>query len=177
MVARDDEAMQGPEMPPNTVEPQNTAPPAPREGPLVLADVYLLTAESQGSTAVPGLTVQLDESGLTVRKPDGTTGAFLPWADVSGLVADRRIRTPAGSQGVVLEAVTTTRTHRFVVPSDNPEGLRHEITHLARTMVTPDTSPGPGDKRRSGVLVGVAAVVILAGVTLAVLVATGIVKF
>jgi hypothetical protein len=164
-------------MPPNTVEPQNMAPPALREGPLVLSDVYLLTAESQGSTAVPGLTVQLDESGLTVRKPDGTTGAFLAWADVSGLVADRRIRTPAGSQGVVLEAFTATRTHRFVVPSDNPEGLRHEISHLAGTMVAPSTKSDPGDKRRPGMLLRVLAVVVFAGIVFAVLVATGIVKF
>jgi hypothetical protein len=177
VVASDDEAMQGPEMPANEVEPQNTAPPALREGPLVLSDVYLLTAESEGTTAVPGLTVQLDESGLTVRKPDGTTGAFLAWTDVSGLVADRRIRTPAGSQGVVLEAVTTTRTHRFVVPSDNPDGLRHEITHLAGTMVAPSTKSSPGRKRRSGVLVGALVVVIVAGIALAVLVATGTVKF
>ncbi|HLN43789.1 MAG TPA: hypothetical protein VK215_15130 [Acidimicrobiales bacterium] len=164
-------------MPPNKVEPQSAAPPALREGPLVLSDVYLLTAESQGSTAVPGLTVQLDESGLTVRKPDGTTGAFLAWTEVSGLVADRRIRTPAGSQGVVLEAVTTTRTHRFVVPSDNPEGLRHEIRQLSGTMVVPSTKAGPGDRRRSGVLVGALVVVIVAAIALAVLVATGTVKF
>jgi len=177
VVARDDEAMQGPEMPPNKVEAQNTAPPALREGPLVLSDVYLLTAESQGNTAVPGLTVQLDESGLTVRKPDGTTGAFLAWTEVSGLVADRRIRTPAGSQGVVLEAVTTTRTHRFVVPSDNPEGLRHEISHLAGTMVAASTKLGPAVKRRSGVLVGALVVVILAVIALVVLIATGTVKF
>jgi hypothetical protein len=93
-VARDDEAMQGPEMPANELTAEDTAPPARREGPLVLSDVYLLTAESQGKTAVPGLTVQLDGSGLTVRKPDGTTGAFVAWSDVSGLVADRRMRTP-----------------------------------------------------------------------------------
>ena len=87
------------------------------------------------------------------------------------------MRTPAGSQGVVLEAVTTSRTHRFVVPSDNPEGLRYEIAHLADTMVAPSTGAlKPGGKRRSGVLVGALAVVIVAFIALAVLVATGTVK-
>jgi len=142
----------------------------------VLSDVYLLTAESQGNTAVPGLTVQLDQSGLTIRKPDGTVGAFVAWTDVSGLVAERRIRTPAGSQGVVLEAMTTSRTHRFVVPSDNPEGLRYEISQFAATKVAPSSEVRPG-KRRFGVLAGVLAVVLVAGVALAVLVATGTVKF
>jgi len=142
----------------------------------VLSDVYLLTAESQGNTAVPGLTVQLDQSGLTIRKPDGTVGAFVAWTDVSGLVAERRIRTPAGSQGVVLEAMTTSRTHRFVVPSDNPEGLRYEISQFAATMVAPNSEARPG-KRRFGVLAGVLAVVLVAGIALAVLVATGTVKF
>ncbi len=164
-------------MPANELTAEDTAPPARREGPLVLSDVYLLTAESQGKTAVPGLTVQLDGSGLTVRKPDGTTGAFVAWSDVSGLVADRRMRTPAGSQGVILEAVTTSRTHRFVVPSDNPEGLRYEIAHLADTMVAASTGSRPGGKPRSGVLVGALAVVIVAVIALVVLVATGTVKF
>jgi hypothetical protein len=164
-------------MPANELKAAEPASPARRDGPLVLSDVYLLTAESQGKTAVPGLTVQLDGSGLTVRKPDGTTGAFVAWSEVSGLVADRRMRTPAGSQGVVLEAVTTSRTHRFVVPSDNPEGLRHEIAQLAGTMVTPSTVSRPGGTGRSGVLAGALAVVIVAGIALAVLVATGAVKF
>ena len=167
--------MHVPEVPADEGAPPTMAPPARRDGPLVLSDVYLLTAESQGNTAVPGLTVQLDESGLTIRKPDGTVGAFVAWTDVSGLVAERRIRTPAGSQGVVLEAMTTSRTHRFVVPSDNPEGLRYEISEFAATMVAP-SSAAPG-KRRFGVLAGVLAVVLVAGIALAVLVATGTVKF
>ena len=168
--------MHVPEVPADDGAAPTMAPPARRDGPLVLSDVYLLTAESRGNTAVPGLTVQLDESGLTVRKPDGTVGAFVAWTDVSGLVAERRIRTPAGSQGVVLEAMTTSRTHRFVVPSDNPEGLRYEISQFATTMIAPGSESRPG-KRRFGVLAAVLTVAFVAGITLAVLVATGTVKF
>jgi hypothetical protein len=129
-------------MPENKVEPEAAAPP-PRIGPLVLSDVYLLTAESDGSVAVPGLTVMIDASGLTVRKPDGSIGAVVSWTDVSGLGATRRIRTPAGSHGVIVEAVTSSRTHRFVVPSDNPDGLEYEINQVAGAMVAPGR-PGPG---------------------------------
>jgi hypothetical protein len=144
--------------------------------PLLLADVYLLTAESDGSVAVPGLTVMLDGSGLTVRKPDGSVGAVVPWAEVSGLGATRRIRTPAGSHGVIVEAVTSSRTHRFVVPSDNPDGLEYEINQVAGAMVA-RTAPVSSPKRRSPVLVGALVVVLVAGIALAVLVATGTVKF
>ncbi len=186
--------MPGPEMSANEAQPQDAAPPAPqdtgppapgdtapplsREGPLVLSDVYLLTAESQGNTAVPGLSVLLDESGMKVRKPDGTTGAYVAWTDVSGLVAERRMRTPAGHPGVVIEAVTSSRTHQFLVPSDNPEGLEYEIAQLANAVVAAGTSSRPSHKRRSLTLVrALVAVVVVAGIALAVLAATGTVKF
>ena len=76
--------------------PRARRPPRSDAGPLVLSDVYLLTAESGGNVAVPGLTVVLDGSGLTVRKPDGAVGAVVAWADVSGLVASRADAHPGG---------------------------------------------------------------------------------
>src|ERR1700722_3803845 len=117
------EAMQVPRMTMNEPESKGAASDTLYSGPLVLSDVYLLTAESGGKTAVPGLTLLLDGSGLTVRKPNGDTGAVVAWTEVSGLAADKRIRTPAGHPGVIIEAVTASRTHRFVVPSENPDGL------------------------------------------------------
>ena len=89
--ARGHEPMQGPHMTTNEPESPSASPPTRRGAPLVLSDVYLLTAESGGNVAVPGLTVVLDGSGLTVRKPDGDVGAVVAWADVSGLVANKRI--------------------------------------------------------------------------------------
>jgi hypothetical protein len=184
---RGEETVRMPEMSEDAADPEGGAADpeggaAPlRSGPLVLSDVYLLTAESDGNVAVPGLTVMLDGSGLTVRKPDGAIAAVVPWAEVSGLTASRRIRTPAGSHGVIVEAVTSFRTHRFVVPSANPDGLEYEIGQLAAAMVSGGKSAGPGTrsgrKRRSRVFVGALVVVIVAGIALAVLVATGTVKF
>jgi hypothetical protein len=144
----------------------------------VLSDVYLLTAESDGDVAVPGLTVVLDGSGLTVRKPDGAVGAVVTWADVSGLVANKRMRTPAGNPGVIIEAATASRTHRFVVPSDNPDGLEYEVMQLATGVPgRPAPAPAPAPARRSAVLTGALVVLAVAIIALGVLLATGTVKF
>ncbi len=124
------------------------APPAPHGRLLVLSDVYLLTAESGGGVAVPGLTLVMDGSGMTVRKPDGTVGAALKWEEISGLAADKRMRTPAGHPGVVLEASTADKTHRFVVPSDNPAGLEHEVTQLAGALAAAPPPPAAADEDR-----------------------------
>jgi hypothetical protein len=170
--------MQGSEMTMN--EPQATvasAPTLPGDA-LVLCDVYLFTAESGGSTAVPGLTLVLDGSGLTVRKPDGALGAVVTWAEVVGLTASKRMRTPAGHRGVIVEAQTPSRTHRFLVPSDNPDGLEYELGQLAGSARGdhPDERR-TGPKSRSGVLVGALAVLAVAVIALGVLLAIGTVKF
>jgi hypothetical protein len=160
------------------IEPEShdASPPSSPGRPLVLSDVYLLTAESDGDVAVPGLTVVLDASGLTVRKPDGAVGAVVTWADVSGLVANKRMRTPAGNPGVIIEAATASRTHRFVVPSDNPDGLEYEVMQLA-TTVPGRPAPPSAPRRRSAVLTGALVVLALAIIALGVLLATGTVKF
>jgi hypothetical protein len=157
-------------------ESYDASPAAPSRRPLVLSDVYLLTAESGGDVAVPGLTVVLDGSGLTVRKPDGAIGAVMTWADVSGLVASKRMRTPAGNPGVIIEAATASRTHRFVVPSDNPDGLEHEVMQLAAAVPSRPVLPS-APRRRSAVLTGALVVVAMGVIALGVLLATGTVKF
>jgi hypothetical protein len=145
--------VQVPENGEHGAEASPVAPPL-RGGPLVLSDVYLLTAEADGNIAVPGLTVMLDGSGLRVRKPDGSIGAVVAWVDVSRLEAKRRIRTPAGSHGVIVEAVTKARTHQFVVPSDNPDGLEFQISQIAGALVSTNDPPGSGQKRRFAALLG-----------------------
>ena len=169
-------AVQVPEMTGDEVEPLET-PEASVGRPLLLSDVYLLTSKDKDQLAVPGLSVMFDASGLTVRKPDGSIGAVVPWDEVTGLEASRRIRTPAGNHGVIVEAVTSSGTHRFVVPSDNPDGLEYEVGLLAEGMVSGADTPSAARTRRSRVLAGALAVVIVAGIALAVLVATGTVKF
>jgi hypothetical protein len=166
-----------PEMTMNEPESQPASAPALSGDSLVLSDVYLLTAESGGNTAVPGLTLVLDGSGLTVRRPDGAIGAVVAWTDALGLTASERMRTPAGSPGVIVQAVTASRTHRFLVPSDNPAGLEYEVTQLAETVTTENSSPPSGSRSRSGVLTGALVVFALAIIALGVLVATGTVKF
>jgi len=166
-----------PEMTEDDAQPLEATAPVVLGIPLLLSDVYLLTAESEGRVAVPGLTVLLDESGLAVGKPDGAVAATVAWADVTRLVASGRIRTPAGSPGVVVQAVTTSRSHRFVVPTDDPLGLEREITQLADSVVTRRTRRRVGKRRLSGVLIGALTVVIVAGIALAVLVGIGTVKF
>jgi len=161
----------------NEPETHDASPPSLYRDPLVLSDCYLLTAESGGNVAVPGLTVVLDGSGLTVRKPDGDIGAVVAWADISGLAASERMRTPAGNPGVIVEAVTPSRTHRFVVPSDNPEGLEYEVGQLAGAVIVPSPVPDRVPKPRSGLLVGACVVLALLIIALGVLVVTGTVKF
>jgi hypothetical protein len=175
--ARGREAVLVPKMTTHEPESQNGSPQTLYSGPLVLSDVYLLTAESDGSIAVPGLTVLLDGSGLTIRKPDGDIGAVVAWAEVSGLVANKRMRTPAGNPGVILEAHTASRTHRFVVPSENPDGLEYEVTQLASAVIAGLPHSRPGPKQRSPVLNAALIVVALAIIALGVLIATGTVKF
>jgi hypothetical protein len=140
---------------------------------LELTDVYLLTAASAGQDAVPGLRVVLDSEGLTVCKPDGSRAAGMQWSDISRLEARARMATPEGDPGVVVEADAQTRSHRFLVPTGDPNGLEREVDELAEALVT-----GPRRVRRQilgRIVSGVAIVAIAVEIALIVLVATGIV--
>jgi hypothetical protein len=144
-------------------------------GSLALSDVFLLTADSNGQVAVPGLALMLDRSGLRVRKPDGTVAAAVPWGEVTELNGAGRMRTPAGSPGVVLEAVTVSRTHRFVVPSADPDRLEGQILRVAGRRRPAGAASGA--RRSSGALLGVLMVLVAAVIVLVVLLALGTVKF
>jgi len=128
---------------PMPADPGSVAP----ESALVLAGAYLLTEDSNGQLAVPSLTVVLDPAGLTVVKPDGQAGAAVAWADMFALTATGRMRTPTGHPGVVVEAVTSARTHRFMVPADDPDRLEREI---ARVVGIADRGRGRRRRRRGG---------------------------
>src|ERR1700722_19327139 len=86
--------------------------------PLTLHDIYLLTAESDGQLALPGLGLVIDSQGLTVFTPEGATAAALAWSELTVLRTAGRSTTPGGEHGVILEARSERRTHRFVVPTD-----------------------------------------------------------
>jgi hypothetical protein len=98
---------------------------------LTLSDVYLLTAYGQGEVAVPGLKVVVDPIGLTVIKPDGAVTAVLAWENLQSLRTGERMQLPSGTPTVVVEAASNGRTHRFGVPTDDPDGLETVIGDLA----------------------------------------------
>jgi len=114
--------------------------------PLSLADVYLLTAESDGNEAVAGLTLVVDQDGLTVITPHGTTGARLTWSELTVLKTAGRTRAPGGEEAVVLEASGARRTHRFVVPTDDPGAF--ETTMAGITGVPPPDVPRKSRKKK-----------------------------
>ena len=68
---------------------------------------------------------------------------------------------------------TASKTHRFVVPADEPGSIERDIARLA----TAGRSSHGASRRFSRALVGVITAIIAAGVTLAILVASGAVKF
>ncbi|HTT87475.1 MAG TPA: hypothetical protein VMF60_08920 [Acidimicrobiales bacterium] len=148
---------------------------------LVLSDVLLLTAESGGRVAVPGLRVEMDQTAVTVRKPDGDIGAVVIWEDVSRLGVAGRMPTPLGPRGavvdgVIVEAVTAAKTHRFVVPTEDPDGLEREIAKLSAVVVPRRRRGASGLWRHRFVFVS-ALVIVVAGIALGVLAATGVVSF
>jgi hypothetical protein len=148
---------------------------------LVLSDVLLLTAESEGRVAVPGLSVVMDETAVFVHKPDGDIGAVVSWEDVSRLGVGGRMPAPLGARGavvdgVIVEAVTAAKTHRFVVPTEDPEGLEREIADLAAAVVPRRRRGAAGRSRRRFVFVSVLVIVVVA-LALGVLAATGAVSF
>lgn len=131
-----------------------TKPHSPTTGPsdsfeLTLSDVYLLTTESQGEITVPGLTVVLDQLGLTVVKPDGAVGAVLAWDKLRSLRTAERVQMPSGTCAVVVEAVSDDRTHRFAVPSDDPDGLEAAVARLASSRSARGAPGAPSGHHRS----------------------------
>jgi hypothetical protein len=116
---------------------------------LTLSDVYLLTAESQGEITVPGLRVVLDQLGLTVVKPDGAVGAVLAWEKLRGLRTAKRMQMPSGTCAVVVEAVSNDRTHRFAVPTDDPDGLEAAVAEIASSRGASGETGAPSGRHRS----------------------------
>jgi hypothetical protein len=122
--------------------------------------------------AIGGMALVFDQIGITLLKPGGGVGAVLPWSELTSVTATAPARTPEGERAVLIEATAGERSHRFLVATDDPDGLRAVIGEVvgART----------GTKRRGlskRVLVLVAlAVVAAAGIALALLVTVGGVK-
>jgi hypothetical protein len=126
-----------------------SSPPSPPDSfELTLTDVSLLTAGSHGEVAVPGLKVVVDHLGLTVIKPDGAVGAVLSWGKLLTLRTAERIQMPSGMSAVVVEAVSDRRTHRFTVPTDDPEGLEAVVAQVASSRTTSVKPAASSDRPR-----------------------------
>jgi hypothetical protein len=121
-------------------------PPVADPLPLSLGDVYLLTAESDGRVAVGGLTLVVDQNGLTVVAPSGSTAAALAWSELTVLRTVGATTAPAGESAVLLEAASAVRTHRFAVPTEDAFTL--ETTIASITGIPAVEPPRPRKRRR-----------------------------
>jgi hypothetical protein len=115
---------------------------------LTLSDVYLLTTQNQSEVAVPGLKVLVDPVGLTLVKPDGTVGVVLEWGKLQSLGTGERMQLPSGTPAVIVEAVSNSRTHRFAVPTDDPDGLEAVVGELAKSKGAVGGTGATSGKRR-----------------------------
>jgi len=96
--------------------------------------VYLLTSGPDGPTAVPGLRIELGPQGLSLARADGARIWNARWDQVSEFATPERSVLPDHGHGVVLFVSTHDgRSHRFVLPSDEPAALESMLEHIART--------------------------------------------
>ena len=113
--------------------------------PLSLPDVYLLTSESAGQLAVGHLTLVIDEHGLAVLAPDGSTATALTWAELTVLQTTGRTAAPDGRDAVLIEASSSVRTHLFAVPAADPAALESTIASITGV---PGVEPSGRERRR-----------------------------
>ncbi|HVC71726.1 MAG TPA: hypothetical protein VNC61_15840 [Acidimicrobiales bacterium] len=85
----------------------------------------------------------IDQDGLAVVTPHGTVAARLAWSELSILKTNGRTRGPGGEDAVLLEAAGARRTHRFIVPAEDPISLEATVALLTGTPV-----PDPPRKTR-----------------------------
>jgi hypothetical protein len=141
---------------------------------LTLTGVHVLASNGDGQLAVPGMWLVLDQIGVTVLKPDGKVGAVLPWAELVRVTAVERARAPVGGQALVIEAATESRTHRFLVPTDDPGELAAVVAEVVAARTGPTTRQGRDRRRRRRIAAFVVlGTLVIAGVTLALLVTVG----
>ena len=93
--------------------------------------VVLLTEGDSGQVAVPNLSLLLGTQGIDVLRADGSQVVPMPWQAITRLTGTDRSATPDGSPGLVVEVATLERTHRFVVPTPDPDGLRQVLAEAA----------------------------------------------
>ncbi|HLG92451.1 MAG TPA: hypothetical protein VKY15_05655 [Acidimicrobiales bacterium] len=97
---------------------------------LEFSGVSLLTSSGEGPISVPGLGLRFGPAGVTVSKPTGEVVRTMPWGSLTGLATEGPGEGGPGS--VVLRVSAGERSHRFVVPTEDPAGFEDSLARLAR---------------------------------------------
>ena len=114
-----------------------------------VADVYLLTAGSDGPVAVPDLTLTFREGGLELDKADGELVWECEWSDLVEMAPIERSVLPDGKDGVVMVVVERDRRrrHRFVLTTDDADATEDFIRGRAGTHGLRTRWPRPAVSR------------------------------
>lgn len=96
-------------------------------------NVYLLTAGSDGTVAVPDLRLTFRGSGVELDKADGDMVWDCDWSDLVEMSPTERSVLPDGNDGVVVVVVERKgrRRHRFVLATDDAEATEELIRRRA----------------------------------------------
>ncbi len=112
-----------------------------------MPDVYLLTEGSEGTVAVPDLTLTFLDTGVALDKADGEHVWSSPWDQLEEMSPVERSELPDGRSGVVIVVVERAgrREHRFVLAADDPAEteatiVRRAADHGLRTGTKPAVS-------------------------------------
>ncbi|HUC06401.1 MAG TPA: hypothetical protein VL961_13435 [Acidimicrobiales bacterium] len=152
------------------------APPSePDDELFTFSDVYLLTDGPDGRVAIPHLELALARAGITLAKPDAEVAWSSGWDELATLTTEERSLLSHGREGLVVLVVERNgRSHRFVVPTEDPALLMLEVRTMAQRHALRTSRPPRATLRSFNVVLGVAA---LASVALLVLSAAHVVHW
>jgi hypothetical protein len=115
---------------------------------LDLINVTLVTEVDGQPAEVPLLALAFDETGMTVKKSDGTRYVRIPWTSIVRLSAD--VVRPGhhdGGTAVELEVHSDRKQHHFLVPDVQPAALKVSLDAMSArygggVVVAPEAKRG-----------------------------------
>jgi hypothetical protein len=107
-------------------------------------DVYLLTEGSEGTVAVPDLTLTFLSTGVALDKADGDHVWSSPWDQLEEMSPVERSELADGRSGVVIVVIERAgrREHRFVLAADEPAETEATIRRCAAAHGLRTKRPG-----------------------------------